>query len=204
MITAPATHRRSRGRPREFDIDAALDAAIPVFQARGYEGASLAQLCAAMKLTPGSVYKAFPDKRAVFLAAFDRYAGLSHAELRARLDDRLNGLERVRTVLTAYAEKAQAPEGRAGCLVTRSALDLAVCDAEMAEKIAAAMGRLEAMLRDEIRLGQTDGSIPAELDPDAAALTLLCVVQGFRVVGKTGRSRPDMMACVVQAMKTLA
>src|SRR5262245_39754798 len=68
------TTSRGRGRPREFDLDAALDKSVRVFRERGYHATSIADLTEAMKLASGSVYKAFKDKRAVFLAAFDREA----------------------------------------------------------------------------------------------------------------------------------
>jgi tetracycline repressor-like protein len=52
----------SRGRPREFDIDAALDKSVLVFRERGYHATSIADLTGAMELASGSVYKAFKDK----------------------------------------------------------------------------------------------------------------------------------------------
>ena len=65
---------RPRGRPRGFDPDAVLDRVIPVFWARGYEGASMEDLTAAAGLARPSLYAAFGDKRGLFLAALDRYA----------------------------------------------------------------------------------------------------------------------------------
>jgi TetR/AcrR family transcriptional repressor of nem operon len=60
-------------RPREFDIDEALDRAMGVFWAKGYEGASLHDLLSAMQIARGSLYKAFHDKRSIYLAALDHY-----------------------------------------------------------------------------------------------------------------------------------
>ena len=76
MNTATIEHQektRGRGRPREFDVEAALDAALRVFSERGYHAASISELTEAMGLAAGSVYKAFGDKRGIFLATFDRY-----------------------------------------------------------------------------------------------------------------------------------
>ncbi|WP_083240598.1 TetR/AcrR family transcriptional regulator [Methyloceanibacter methanicus] len=61
------------GRPREFDIDKALDRAMGVFWQKGYEGASLQDLLQAMQIARGSLYKAFEDKHSIYLAALDRY-----------------------------------------------------------------------------------------------------------------------------------
>jgi AcrR family transcriptional regulator len=71
-VRLSSTASRGRGRPREFDIDAALDKSVRIFRERGYHATSIGDLTKAMELASGSVYKAFKDKRAVFLAAFDR------------------------------------------------------------------------------------------------------------------------------------
>ena len=58
--------------------------------------------------------------------------------------------------------------------------------------------------RNFVELGKSDGSMSANIDPDASASLLLSLVQGFRVVGKTGRTRAEMMAAVDEAMRLLA
>lgn len=204
MTNAPkAAPRRAPGRPREFDMEAALDGALLLFRQRGYHAASLSELGAAMKLTPGSIYKAFTDKRAIFLAAFDRYVSLRNAELRHLLDAEASGLAKLRATLRFYGESAHGVEGRRGCLVAGSAADLAVFDAEAAARVTEALRANEALLRDLIRLGQSDGSIRPEVDPEAAGLALLCLMQGLRIVGKTGRKRAEAMAAADQALRLL-
>ena len=59
-------------------------------------------------------------------------------------------------------------------------------------------------MADLIREGQADGSIPATIDSKATARLMLCLLQGMRVVGKTGRSRGEMTAVADAAMKLLA
>jgi len=66
--------KRPSGRPRGFSLEAALDAAIPVFWAKGYDGASFRELTRAMGITPPSLMAAFGDKRGLFDAAVARYA----------------------------------------------------------------------------------------------------------------------------------
>lgn len=201
-----ATHTeatRTRGRPREFDRDATLDKALEVFSERGYHAASISELTEAMGLASGSVYKAFKDKRGVFLAAFDRYRSVRRALLDARMAKVETGRDKVREVLNHYALSSYGASGRRGCLIVSSANDLALFDEEAAERVAAAFKANETLIADLIRLGQTDGSISNEIDVAATARALLCVTKGMRVVGKTGRSEEDMAAVAANAMKLL-
>ncbi|HEY0687295.1 MAG TPA: TetR/AcrR family transcriptional regulator [Steroidobacter sp.] len=196
--------RRSPGRPREFDMEAALDGALLVFREHGYHGASLGELGSAMGLTAGSIYKAFNDKRTLFLAAFDHYTHRRHAELGKLLDAEKTGFDKVRAMLRFYAEVSHDLEGRRGCLVVGSLTHLTTFDAKTSARVTTALRRLETLLRDLIRLGVSDGSIPPGINADALARTLLCLLQGFRVVGKAGRTRTEMLAAVDQALRLLA
>jgi AcrR family transcriptional regulator len=62
-----------KGRPREFDVEAALAAALRVFWQRGYEGASMAELTAEMGIAKPSLYAAFGNKEELFRKALDLY-----------------------------------------------------------------------------------------------------------------------------------
>ncbi len=185
-------------------MQAALDGAMRVFRERGYHAASLSDLSAAMKLTTGSIYKAFNDKRAVFLAALDHYVDLRNAQLRQLLEAETSGFDKLRAALAFYAETSHDAEGRLGCLVVGSVTEVVTFDPEMAGRVTDAVRRIETMVRDLIRLGQSDGSIPAGVDADVSARTLLCVLEGLRVVGKAGRTRAEMMAVATQALLLLA
>src|SRR5271154_809619 len=64
---------KPRGRPRSFDLDKALNAAMNVFWREGYEGASLSDLTEAMGITRPSLYAAFGNKEDLFRQVLDRY-----------------------------------------------------------------------------------------------------------------------------------
>ncbi|MDC9833905.1 TetR/AcrR family transcriptional regulator [Rhizobium binxianense] len=192
---------RGRGRPREFDADAALDAALRVFSERGYNAASISELTEAMGIAAGSVYKAFGDKRGIFLAVFDRYRAVRRGLLDARLAGVETGRDKLNALITFFASSSHGQIGRQGCLVVGSAGDLALFDEEAAARVAAAFTADETLLADLIRLGQSDGSISADLDVLAVALALLCLTKGMRVIGKTGRSGEQMATAAEAAMK---
>ncbi|WP_163882079.1 TetR/AcrR family transcriptional regulator [Rhizobium laguerreae] len=192
---------RSRGRPREFDMDAALDSALRVFSKRGYHATSISDLTEAMGLASGSIYKAFKDKRGVFLAAFGRYRQLGRRRLEAMIASAETGRDKVFQMVMYYTELSYGEAGRKGCLVVGGANDFALLDEEAAAHIVTAFAADEKLMADLIRIGQADGTIPKTVDPAAAALAFLCFTKGLRVIGKTGRSREEMVSAAEAAMK---
>lgn len=194
---------RLRGRPREFDMDAALDEALRVFSERGYYAASISELTEAMGLTAGSVYKAFGDKRGVFLAAFDRYRHVRQKLIDECLAEAANGYEKLRALVTFFAEASCGEIGRRGCLVVGSATELALFDEEVAGRVGVAFDFDERRILSLIHLGQQDGSIPKHVDAEGTACAMLSLTKGMRVVGKTGRKEDHMRAAAEAAMKLL-
>ncbi len=194
---------RSPGRPREFDMDTVVNGAVRVFRERGYHATSVGDLSEATGLTAGSLYKAFGDKRGVFLAAFDHYVTTRHVELRHRLDKQSKASEKIRVLFVFYAESSHGSEGRRGCLVVSSATALATFDDEIATRIEAAMRRTEEMLRELLQQGQKDGSVAPEIHVPAMARTLLALLHGFRLIGKSGRTQREMLAAAEEAMRLL-
>src|SRR2546421_127594 len=73
VVMECAVPRACKGRPREFDVDEALAAALRVFWTKGYEGASLTDLTEAMGITKPSLYAAFGNKESLFRKALDLY-----------------------------------------------------------------------------------------------------------------------------------
>lgn len=199
----PSRSRRPPGRPREFDMDTALDGAVDVFRQRGYHAASINDLNEATGLTAGSLYKAFGDKRGVFLAAFEHYTRRRNTELQTQLGSQQTGRGKIMTVLHFYAEASHGSEGQLGCLVVASSTELTTLDDAMAKHVQAAMRRTENLLRRLLHEGQKDGSISPTIRPLAVARCLMALLQGFRVVGKSKCARSDMLAAANEAMRLL-
>jgi AcrR family transcriptional regulator len=194
---------RGPGRPREFDMDEALDKAVGIFREQGFHATSVGDLSGVMELASGSIYKAFKDKRAVFLAAFDRYTTQRNEQFRQVAATGKTGFERVRNVLAFYVKSAQGTEGRRGCLVVGSAVEMAVCDREIAARVTTALKRNEVFLAELIQQGQSDGSISSAIDAEKTARVMVCLTQGLRVVGKSGRALPEPSTVVDIAVRLL-
>ena len=184
-------------------MEESLDKAIRVFCERGFHATSITDLAHAMELTAGSIYKAFKDKRAVFLAALDRQTAQRRAELESALSHGRSGREKLHEALMFYAALSCDREGRQGCLVVGTAMELATFDSEIAARVIDSLKNREKLLTELIRLGQKDGSIPESTDVKATARFMLCLLQGLRVVGKTSPKLAEMIAAVGVAMKVL-
>jgi hypothetical protein len=106
-------------------------------------------------------------------------------------------------VLAFYVKSAQGTEGRRGCLVVGSAVEMAVCDPEIAVRVTTALKRNETFLAELIQQGQSDGSISSGVDAENTARVMVCLTQGLRVVGKSGRALPEPSTVVGIALKLL-
>jgi len=94
-------------RPREFDIDTALERAMQVFWAKGYESTSLDDLCEATGVGRSSLYSAFNDKRDLYLRALDHYENASAARIAAALARFLTaGIQGLRLVGKANPDRS--------------------------------------------------------------------------------------------------
>ncbi len=181
----------SRGRPREFDLDHALDKAMDVFRFQGFHATSISDLSKAMNLTVGSIYKAFGDKHNLFYQVFNRYLLLRKKELNEYLSHANTGYEKIQNLLNFYIDSVKELEGKKGCLVVGSAIEIEVLNHELTRAIEFALNKNLSNIKKLIEEGKADGSINQELNIDQAASLLLCLVLGIRVAGKTSSTRPN-------------
>lgn len=183
-----------RGRPRSFDTDAAVERAMGVFWSRGYHATALPDLLRATKLSRGSLYAAFGDKHSLFLRALDRYV----AEALTRMDVEFDKepVDGLRAYLAGYVDRTSGANGRRGCLLVATAMELAGRDAEVDRRIASFFKAMEARVADALSRAKAAGKLADGVEPSSAAKILLCFVEGLRVVGKTAPTRLTSQAAV--------
>src|ERR1700712_1618664 len=122
--TSSSADRAGPGRPREFEIEDALQGAIEVFRTHGYHGTSVQDLTVGTGLARGSIYKAFHDKRSLFLAALDHYTTGSLRRIGATLEPPGSAREAIRATLMGYAQRVLDVRGQQGCLITVAAMEM--------------------------------------------------------------------------------
>ena len=184
-----------RGRPREFDVDDALVAALRVFWSKGYEGASMTDLTEAMGITRPSLYAAFGNKEQLFRKALDLYereklcyvgAALEAATARGVAERMLIGSLRNQT----------SGEDPHGCLGVISSV---ACGAE-ADSI-----RMEVLERGKIarqamveRMERAiaEGDFNGPTDAEAITDYLYAILQGMAVQAGAGASCPDLQRLI--------
>ncbi|TPQ26752.1 TetR family transcriptional regulator [Bradyrhizobium guangdongense] len=183
-----------RGRPRGFDMDAAVERAMGVFWSRGYHATALPDLLRATKLSRGSLYAAFGDKHSLFLRALDRYIADAMARMNIELDPRREPIEGLRVYLAGYVERTSGANGRRGCLLVATAMELAGRDAEVGRRVAGFFKAMEARVADALSRAKAASRLADGVEPMSAAKILVCFVEGLRVVGKTAPARGTSQA----------
>ena len=192
-----ANHISGPGRPREFDTDVALQAAIRQFSANGYHGTSITDLNKALGLTTGSIYKAWGDKRGLLMASLERYLELRNEAVATALAAAPNGLARIKALLLFYAETSSGETGRIGCLVIELAVELAAQDILLADRLALQQATLRNRFETLLSEAVADSSLRRQVDIKEAADILLVITQGMRLLGKTGTS-PERAQAIAQ------
>ncbi len=189
------------GRPRAFDADKALDQALKVFLAKGYEGASLCDLTAAMGINPPSLYAAFGNKQALFLKAVERYV---EEPARARRDALAapTAREAVKRLLRVSADLATRTRNAPGCLLVQGALACGEAAEPVRRELAARRAAGEAELRQRLEKAKADGDLPRGADPAALARYVSAVIQGMAVQAQGGATRKELLEVVDVALES--
>jgi TetR/AcrR family transcriptional repressor of nem operon len=173
-------------RLREFEIDDALEAAVRAFWQNGYEGASLSTLTEALGLQKGSIYKAFHDKRTLFLMALERYLEQGFSMMRATLGLAPSAVQAIRIWGRGILERCSGAHGAQGCLAVNSMVELAPKDAEAANKLEQHWSRVESLLHDVLLRGQAIGEVRRDLPAVDMARILTRWAVGTAVFARAG------------------
>ncbi len=190
-------------RPREFDRNSALEKAMQAFWTKGYAATSVADLTEVMGLSKSSFYGAFGDKHAVFLQAIDFYRDNVTAQVRSVVDLPAPAHQVIRSVLGRAVDRILEPDGRRGCFLNNSAVEVGPDDPEAAARCRGGLAVMEDTFHRLVVRGQTEGGISTDKDPQALARFLTGTVNGIMVIGKANPDRRTLDDIVDAAMSAL-
>ncbi|MGK0600409.1 TetR/AcrR family transcriptional regulator [Yokenella regensburgei] len=186
--------KKSRGRPKVFDREAALDKAMTLFWQHGYEATSLADLVEATGAKAPTLYAEFVNKEGLFRAVLDRYISRFAAKHEAQLFCEEKSVElALRDYFTAVATCFSSKETPAGCFMINTSASLAASSNEIARTLKSRHAMQEQTLQQFLTQRQQRGEIPAEKDINALAQFLSCILQGMSISAREGASLEVLM-----------
>jgi AcrR family transcriptional regulator len=188
------------GRPREFDLDKALDSALKVFWSKGYEGASLPDLTKAMGINRPSLYAAFGNKEALFRKAVERYmeGPASHVRQAIQEPTARGVVERLWRGTIDLVTNSRNPRG---CFLVQSVLACGDTAAAVRRETAKRRAAGETLLRERFERAIGEGDLPASVAPADLASYAVVVNYGMAVQAASGVSRKQLQRVAELALR---
>lgn len=190
-------------RPKEFDVDDALQQALEVFWRKGYEATSVQDLVAAMGIQKASLYGTFGDKHSLYMKALQRYEADGFAALADHLTAARSPKDAVRDLVLGNAEQACSAKGRLGCFCVNANVEMAPQDGEVADLVRLHSERVEALLEAALRRAKALGEIAKGANCKQLATFLFGTIVALNVLGKQRAGRDRMLAMARQSLAAL-
>ncbi|WP_246021697.1 TetR/AcrR family transcriptional regulator [Alteraurantiacibacter aquimixticola] len=188
----------TRGRPREFDVDQALAAALSVFWTKGYEGASLTDLTEAMGITRPSLYAAFGNKEELFKQALDLYESEKLSYVKGALE-----APTARGVVERFLEGAignVAGGSCRGCLGVIASVNCSNPDSPIRAEVLARAESSRAAIRQRMQRAIDEGDFLVPVDAEAITRYMTTVMQGLSVQASAGASVEELQEVAKAAL----
>jgi AcrR family transcriptional regulator len=198
--TAPS---RPRGRPREFDRDAALDQALQLFWKRGYEGTSIADLTQELGITAPSLYSAFTSKADLYREALAHYQEQQGASTAQALAEKPTFKAAMGWMLRHAAHEFTRPGYPPGCMVATAVLTCASENEEVARHVAGLRAGSLKNLRARIERAVAEAELPVDTDTEALARFVGALIQGMSVQAQDGADEAALLKIAETGLKAI-
>jgi AcrR family transcriptional regulator len=188
------------GRTRQFDVDEALERALEVFWARGYEGATLPELTRAMGINRPSLYAAFGNKEQLFRKALDRYQTGPMSFLTEALR-RPTARAVAEAIFSGFIRMQRGRDKARGCLIVSGALTAGEEAETVRRELAQLRQAIVKTLRERFNRAVQDGDLPAETDCATLARYTATVLGGLAVQAASGATEKELRLVASLAMQ---
>lgn len=173
------------------------------FWRHGYEATSLADLTAAMDVTPPSIYAAFRSKKSLFLEALRLYVGEPAYSARI-IANAPTARDAVRGLLEASVIGFTGKDTPPGCLLASAALSCSAEAADVQAELARIRIGIETQLRERLARGVSDGDLEAATEVESVAAHVMAVIQGLSTLARDGATRAKLDGVVREVMRGIA
>lgn len=190
-------------RTREFDPTEALDQAMVLFWERGFSDTSMEDLVELTGVSRYGIYGTFGNKRELFVAALQRYADRMSREYHPGLFTPEATRTDIQEFMSGTVARCAGPDGRKGCMVCNTAIEVAPHDAGIAGAVRDLFDGLASAFATAITNSQLDADIRPDLDPQATGQLLVGMMQGAVVMARAGTSKTRLTAYMDTALKIL-
>ncbi|MFI7104189.1 TetR/AcrR family transcriptional regulator [Streptomyces sp. NPDC050161] len=190
-------------RPRKFEEDRVVAAAMEVFWDRGYRETSAEDLCAGTGLGRGSLYNTFGSKHELFLRALRAYYETGTAVQQEFLEGPGPVKGRLRALMMWAVDEDLTGHRRRGCFAINSAMEMAASDSEVKAVVRRHFARVEDMLEAVIAEGQRSGELGTARSPRSAARHLMSAYYGLRVLSRAYEDRQVLVDIAEGALSAL-
>lgn len=191
-----------RGRPRSFDRDLALERAMEVFWSKGYDGAQLTDLTAAIGITPPSFYAAFGTKEMAFREAVDLYvATVGSVPMRA-LEDAATVRDGIRSMLAGSIDVALSTKP-GGCLLILGVVNCLPDNRAARKHLFRARRKTVKLIATRLERGLLEGELPMDTDVAQLAAFYHGILQAISFQARDGATRTELQALIEPALAVL-
>ena len=173
----------TRGPSKQFDTEVALEQAMKVFWAYGYEATSLSELLKQMGIGKKSLYDTFGNKQSLFLKALEHYAHTTFADMRDRLSAEGSPLTNLKHLLRDW-QVLHSQRGSCGCMLGTNIADFNTDDEAIAKVMRYYLQQVEDLFTKTLASAQDLGELSPEANPRNLARLLLCMTQGAALLGR--------------------
>lgn len=193
--------KRQRGRPPAFNHDEALEKALQVFWTHGYEGASMAELTAAMGMNKPSIYAAFGNKEELFRQALNKYMTGPVSYIQEAMQQP-TAKQAVEMLLIKSAEVLCGCDSPRGCMIVQGALTVGQGAEIIKRELITYRQGFEAALKKRFDQAKKESDLPRDADTARLAKYIATVHQGMSVQASSGTTKKELLGIVQMVMES--
>lgn len=194
---------QSKGKPRSFDREVALKGALGVFWKRGYEPASMAELCEAMDIKPPSLYAAFGNKAQLFMEAVNHYENVYWNDAWQALEDEPDLHKAMVGFFQDSARILTSQDAPCGCMVVLGAANVSKDSQGVNDALKALREEGKDCFLQRLKKGLEDGDLPPNTDINILASTLNTLFHGMSIQARDGVDQSELENVAVTAMSLI-